>query len=312
MSGSVVADFVAEALHAGVDGDEPRKVRVLLSEDRLVIASDGGRTVIDLDDVFDVVVSKIPEDLGRFLDQSVLVAYADGETRRTALIRGEHDRIDRFALFLHRAILGGTTATVRHPTSEGGRVRDPPVRQVAVVPTRDEVHFRSDDGDVTIALEDVLGVTYDRRSIDGRERPVLSIQYDADGTTTTTDVAHDDANRLNVLARHLRSEYYRAGEILSDIEIDETEKRALVALYAGVPPTNLERVLAVPGDDAGSGPGSGTGQLGQAGNAEGQPVDAEALLTRLVEKELVADPESGALTHDGALVAIHRIEDVAE
>lgn len=311
MSGSVVADFVAEALYAGGDGDEPRKVRVLLSEDQLVIASDDGRTVIDLDDVFDVIVSKIPEDLGSFMDQSVLVAYVDGETRRTALIRGEHDRIDRFALFLHRAILGGTTAELRHPASEGGRVRDPPTRTVTVVPTRDGVRFRSDDVDVTIALDDVLDVGYERRSIDGQERPVLWVKYDAEGTTTTTDVAHDDANRLNVLARHLRSEYYRAGEILTEIEVDETEKRALVALYAGVPPGDLARVLDVP-DDAGSGTGGGAGQQGQVGHPEQPPVDAEAVLAGLVEKELVADADSGALTHDGALVAVHRIEDVAE
>lgn len=310
MSGSVVADFVAEALYAGGDGDEPRKVRVLLSEDRLVIAGDDGRTVIDLDDVFDVIVSKIPEDLGSFLDQSVLVAYVDGETRRTALIRGEHDRIDRFALFLHRAILGGTTAELRHPASEGGRVRDPPTRTVTVVPTREDVRFRSDDADVTIALDDVLDVGFERRSIGGRERPVLSVKYDADGTTTTTDVAHDDANRLNVLARHLRSEYYRAGEILTEIEVDETEKRALVALYAGVPPKDLERVLDVPDDAAGAG-GAG-GQQGQAGRADQPPVDADEVLAGLVEKELVADPDSGVLTHDGALVAVHRIEDVAD
>lgn len=294
MSGSVVADFVAEAIYEGVDGDEPAQVRVLLSEDRLVLAGEGGRTVIDLDAVFDVVVSKIPEDLGSFFDQSVLVAYATDGGKRTALIRGEHDRIDRFSLFLHKAILRGNVAEIKHPAREGGRVRDPTPRRVSVVPTEDALRLRGDDVDVTIALDDVVGITHERRTIDGAERPLLAVRHRREDEVVTTEIYHETPNQLNVIARHLRSEYYRASEILEEIGMSEREHRALVALYAGVAPDALDRVLtAEDGRDA-------------------EPIDVESLLASLVEKELLADPESGSLTHDGALVAIHRIEDVTE
>ncbi|GAB3683809.1 hypothetical protein GCM10028857_11950 [Salinarchaeum chitinilyticum] len=302
MSGSVVADFVAEALYDGAAGDEPLQARVLLSEDQLVLASDSGRTVVDLDDVFDVVVSKIPEDLGSFFDQSVLVAYADGADRRTALIRGEHDRIDRFALFLYKAILRGHPGEIRHPAREGGRVLDTGLESVAVVPKDDSLRFRGQETDLTISLDDVVGVEYRRDGEDGG-RPLLAVTHRDGDAVVTTEIYHDASNRLNVLARILRSEFYRADEVLEDVELGEIEKRALVALYAGVPVESLPRVLAE------SDRAVGADRRASEADPE-QSIDAEAILEKLAGEGLVADVDTGSLSHDGALVAIHRIDDV--
>ncbi len=302
MSGSVVADFVAEAIYDGADSDEPLQARVLLSEDQLVLASDSGRTVIDLDDVFDVVVSKIPEDLGSFFDQSVLVAYSVGDDRRTAVIRGEHDRIDRFALFLYKAILRGHPAEIRHPAREGGRVRETDTEQVSVVPREDSLRFRGEAVDLVISLDDVVGVEYRRRE-GGNGRPLLGVRHRDGDATVTTEIRHDTSSRLNVLARILRSEYYRADEILADVELDDVEKRTLVALYAGVAVDSLPRVLSEPDRAVGADRRAG------ADEAE-ESIDIPAVLTKLADEGLVADADTGALTHDGALVAIHRLDDV--
>ena len=302
MSGSVVADFVAEAIYAGVDGDEPTQARVLLSEEQLVLAGDGGRSVIDLNDVFDVVVSKIPEDLGSFFDQSVLVAYSVGDERRTALIRGEHDRIDRFALFLHKAILRSKPAELRHPAREGGRVLNPAPRSVSVLPAEDAIRFRGEGADLTIALDDVVEIDYQRRSAPAGEQPTLAVRHRDGERIQTTEIVHEDANRLNVLTRHLRSEYYRADDVLDDLDVDETEERALVALYAGVAPDALATVLET--DDRNDDRSAGIGESRQVS------LDTDAMLSALVEKGLVVDADAGTLTHDGALVAIHRISDV--
>lgn len=323
MSESVVADFVAEAVHDGLQDDEAARSRVLLSEDRLVLASADGRTAIDLEDVFDVVVTRIPEELGSFLDQSVLVAYATAEDRRTVQIRGEHDRIDRFATFLYKAVLRGEGAEIRHAVREGGRVLDPPRRPVAVEPTPDAITFRR-DGEVTIDLEDVTEVVYERREVDGEERPVLSVRHVTDGTATTTEVFHASPHRLNVLARHLRTEYYRAEEVLAEIDLSDRETQALVALYGGVDPSAVSRVVAEERRDdlrGGSGLASPSGPVdtgGQGGVGGGADADDDAtdesaaILEALVEKGLVDDADTGRLTHDGALVAVHRIDDVAE
>ncbi|AGN00420.1 hypothetical protein L593_02345 [Salinarchaeum sp. Harcht-Bsk1] len=296
----MVADFVAEAIYAGVEGDEPTQARVLLSEDQLVLAGDGGRTSIDLDDVFDVVVSKIPDDLGSFLDQSVLVAYAADGERRTAVIRGDHERIDRFSLFLHKAILRSEPAELRHPIREGGRVRDPAPQTVAVLPGEDAVRFRSQETDLNVALDDVVEIDY--RQGNGGDRPTLVVRHRDGDDVVTSEIVQDDANRLNVLTRHLRSEYYRADEVLQELDLERVEQRALVALYAGVAPDALGAVLDTDdGDD---------GRSGGLGESSRQPVDPESVLAGLVDRELVTD--DGTLTHDGALVAIHRIDEVED
>lgn len=287
MAESVVADFVARARYDRTPGADALRTRVLLSEQRLVLVSDAGRTAIPLSAVVDVVASGVPEELGGFFDQSVLVAYEDGDHRRTAVVTGDHEPVERFALFLYKAALRGEGARLRHPVSVGGRAFHPTPRPVAVAPSEDGVTFTGEDMEVRIGLGDVVNVEQTRRTIEGRDLPVLAITHHVDGHSETTEVLHENPNHLTLLARHLRTEYEAAAEVLEELDLARPTLETLVALYSGVEPTSLGDVVS--------------------GNA-----DSTALLDALASAGLLADRDHGTLTHQGALVAIHRIDTVEE
>lgn len=283
MSESVVADFVATATTDGSDGLDGERSRILLSERRLVVATDAHRTVVDLDDVADVLVSRVPRDLGDFFDQTILVAYAEEDRRRTVVITGEHERIDRFGRYLYKATLRGPGALVGHPARRGGRIVDAPLRPARVEPTSDAVVFRTDADESRIDLETVTNVTKLSRTVDGQSRPVLSVRHGDEDGVVTTEVTHDSVQTLNVLARYLRLDFFRLEGDLSEISVDETETEALVALYAGGDTETLERVLDRDGDAV-----------------------AE-LLSDLRQKDLVVDGEGPRLTARGRVVVSRRI-----
>jgi len=292
MSESVVADFVASARYDAVQGTQPVRTRILLSEDRLVLVSDAGRTVVPMHSVADVISSGVPAELGGFFDQSVMIAYDTEDGRRTAVVSGDHDPVDQFALYLYKAALRGGTVRIRHPVRVGGRVLDPDWWAVAATPTASGVRFSDGDSVLEFGLDEVVEVTHDRRPIEGRERPVLAVSRHVEGTTETTEIRHDNPNHLTLLARHLRSEYEGAADVLQEADLAEHEIAALVALYGGVEPDALDRVLAAETVTEGA--------------------DAGDVLSTLHTHGLIRDVDSGVVTHEGALVAIHRMTDVAE
>lgn len=286
MSESVVADFVANANSDGSDGPDGERSRVLLSEDRLVVATDDDRTVVDLDEVVDVLVSRVPRDLGDFVDQTVLVAYTEAERRRTVVVTGPHETIDRFARYLYKATLRGSGATVKHPARRGGRIVDAPRRTARVAPESDSLALRCEEGACHVELASVESVTKCTRSVDGRSRPVLSVCHGDATRTLATEIAHESVQTLNVLARFLRLELFRLESDLADVAIDETEAEALAVIYAGGDPGALERVLDTDADAV------------------------EALLAGLEQKGLVVDAGDPTLTNRGRVSVAQRIDRV--
>lgn len=276
MSESVVADFVAHAAHGGAAGPDRVQSRVLLSEDRLVAASDDHRTAVDLDDVADVLVSRIPDDLRGFFDQSVLVVYEEGGGRRTLLVSGDHERIDRFSRYLYKAILGGIRARVKHPARTGGRVVEGPFQRTTVAPRSEAVSFRAEDAEWRIPLGAVTDVERLDRTVDGESRSVLSVRHvDDHGRTTTTQIAPEPTHGLPVLGRYLRLDHFGREVALSDVSIDDGAVAALVARYAGVDTRALPELL------------------------DTDPEDLDGVLADLQERGLLAEGDDPEITDDG-------------
>ncbi|EMA68360.1 CheF family chemotaxis protein, partial [Halorubrum distributum] len=113
MEESVVADFVGRVHAASFGTDEPVTGRVLLSQRRLVLATDDGKETVPLSRVFDVVVGSVPGDLRSFFNDSVTVAYEQDGSRRAALVEGEPEDMDKFVRLLFKALLRNVTVTVR-------------------------------------------------------------------------------------------------------------------------------------------------------------------------------------------------------
>lgn len=286
MSESVIADFRAEAIYADTYRMDPEPCRVILSQKRLVVVSDEQRRQIPLGDVFEVIVSKIPPDLSEFFSQTVLVGYISNQNRRTVLIKGDHERIDQFAMFLYKATLQGRTATVKHPARVGGRLTDEQYRDAEIQLYEDSVRFSGQNIDFTINLSAIVDISYIDREIEGDSQPVLSVQHMSDSQSVTTEISHTSVRKLNILARYLRLRYFQLENELERIDVDNQETEVLIALYSGGKLDQLQELLDI------------------------NDQQVEELLAQMEEKGLLSGTDNPKLTSWGQLIVADRIDDI--
>lgn len=283
MSKSVLADFTAQATHADTEQSAP--CRVVLSRTQLVVVTQQHRRQIELTQIFDIVVSRIPAELAEFFDQSVLVGYVTGPRRQTVLIEGDHEQIDKFGMFLYKAVLHQTEVQVKHPARLGGRVVDSQAEPAQVSLTPHAVTFERESEPFSIELSMITNIEYVTRTVEETPTPIVSVRHMSDGQAVTTEISHDSERRLNVLTRYLRLRYFRLEEEVQTLELTDQEAAGLVALYSGGEPERIDSMLELD-----------------------EPT-AEALLQQLVEKKLIEDL-GGELTDRGRMVVSNRIDEI--
>src|SRR6056297_3970378 len=122
MSEKVIADFVARFSLDTFDSPEPVKGRIVLSQKRLVLATTDSKTTVPLTDIFDINVGHVPGDLESFFQDTITIAYRDGDSRRVAVVEAGTEEVSRFKTVLFKAELNGSRAQVKHPARVGGRV----------------------------------------------------------------------------------------------------------------------------------------------------------------------------------------------
>lgn len=285
MSESVLADFTARAIYTDTFQAESEPCRVILNREQLAVVSQGQHRQIPLSSIFDVIVSRVPSELDEFFDQSVLIGYTKQEQQRTVLVEGDHEHIDRFAMFLYKATLQGTHVRVKHPARKGGRLVDSPVQSADIALMPQAVTFKRESDSFSIDLSMVTNIEYAKRTFEETTKPVLSVRHMADQQALTTEIAHDSERKLNILARYLRLRYFRLEEELRELEITDREAAGLVALYSGGSPEAIGTMLEV------------------------EPETVEPLLEGLVEKQLIEDTD-GELTDRGRMVVSDRIDEI--
>lgn len=292
MSGDekVVADFTgryAKNPKSNI-GEEPDSGRIVMSKKRLVVAGNGERITIPLSTVVDVVVGNVPQHLRDLFEAAVTIGYtSDDSPVETVLIEGNTETIERFRNVLFKTLLNGTKAEVQHPARVGGRVTDTEVRKAKLAVSADRVRFKTASGTFEIHIRDVVGFERTERAPDGTARPTLLVRHADEGEMKTTLVAPLSTRRLNLLGRFLRIEYGALLEEVADIELNEPEKRLLVAVYATGGDIDFANVL------------------------DGDAARATNVLNTLRDKGLLEDGPNGvSLTAQGRVVVNQRIEDV--
>jgi helix-turn-helix protein len=232
MSESVVADFVGRFHTPDVDGGEPVRGRVVLSQRRLVLVAGGGKTTVPLSAVFDVVVGTVPPNLQAFFKDTVTVAYRDGAGKQLAVVEAEAETMARFRTVLFKALLRDVTVTVRNPARVGGRVTDVEPEQARIKLAEGSLRFVGCSNPFEVDLSAVTHVERDRRSMGGTRRQVISFRHMPDGRAITSDVAIEDGGKQNIFGRYIRLEYASVVESLEDVEPTDEELEALVTLYS--------------------------------------------------------------------------------
>lgn len=287
MEESVVADFTGRLYAPEVDAEDPVRGRVLLSQRRLVLATGDARTTIPLSTVFDVVVGTVPGDLRSFFSDSVTVAYDDGGSRRTALIEGGPNDMDRFVPVLFKALLRGVTVTVRHPATVGGRVTDASDRKATVSLSSGSIEFIGRGESVSVTLATVIDYERTTRTIGGRSHPALVFQHVPDTRTVSSIVTVPSERTLNVLGRYIRLEYQDAMKEVEELDPTEDELEVLVSIYSA----------------------GGEASIGDV--VTGDATRTSMVLQSLLESGLVADGDSGTtLTRTGKMVVTRYLESV--
>lgn len=287
MPESTIADFVARFLVDSGVQPRPTQGRVVLSQKRLVFVSSEDRTTIPLRDVFDVVVGHVPVGIDEFFDDTVAIAYERGAERLTAVLEADGETITRFRTVLFKALLRGATVRVKYPAQVGGRWTDATADAASLDLGKRSVTFRGIDPPLSI---DLSGVTYyekTERTVDGRLRPALEVQFTEAGRTITSEIVMSSPRRMNLLGRYLRLEYTDLVEEIRDVELSEAEMELLTAVYSGAGEGGLSNVI---GMDSGG---------------------VTMLLNGLEEKRLVTSTRDGTqLTSLGRLAVSDRVERV--
>lgn len=284
MSESVVADFLARFHTPDVPGGEPTTGRVLLSQQRLVLAAEFGKTTIPLSAVFDVSVGEVPPELSEFFSDTVTVAYSRDDARRVAVVEG--DDVDRFTTVLFKVLVQDTTVTCRHPVRRGGRVTDADPAPATVRLEPGAVEFAGPAG-FRVDLETVTEFRKENRELAGQQRPVLRFRHMPNGESLTSLVGVDSGRDLNVLGRYIRLEYEEVMAEVRDLDPTAEEMEALVSLYSA-------------GDAV---------HLGELVNVEASQLTM--ILNSLSQAGLVVDADDATkLTPKGRVVVSQRLEQV--
>ncbi|WP_336001748.1 CheF family chemotaxis protein [Halorientalis halophila] len=287
MSESVIADFVGKFNASASDRGQPATGRILLSQKRLVLAGEGGKTTIPLSDIFDVAVGHVPPDLGDFFDSTVTIAFRRGDRRHVAAVEADDGKIGKFSTVLFKALLNGTRTTVKHPARVGGRVTDETFHPAKLYLEPKTVRFKGPDSTFAVDLSTVTDFERGRRDVNGTKQEVLSVRHMQDGQAMTSLAALDSAREMSILGRYLRLEYSDIVADLADISLSEQETELLVAVYSTGPGVSLANVVDV------------------------EPSQLEMLLADMREKELIEDgDETTTLTAKGRIVVSDKLEAV--
>ena len=287
MEESVVADFVGRVHTADIGSDKPVTGRVLLSQRRLVLATDDDKTTVPLSAVFDVSVGTVPGDLRSFFSDSVTLAYERRGDRRTALVEGEPEDMERFIRLLFKALLRGVTVTVRHPAKVGGRVTDASDHTASVTLSPGAIGFVDCPDPFEVDLSAVIDYERTDRTLAGTQRPALVFRHVVDSRTVTSIATVPNGRTLNVLGRYIKLEYEEVMEELESFDPTEEQLEILVSIYSAGGEANIADVV--------------TGDVAQT----------SMVLDQLREEELVVDGESGAaLTRKGQMIVTTYLESV--
>ena len=288
---SVLADFAGNVSVDSREWDPFVEGRIILGEDRLVLAADeDDKLTVPLSAVFDITVGSLPTAFDPMPGTPVVVAFEADGRRQAAAVSGEEATIEKFVTVLFKAILNGTSVTLKHPAKVGGRVMDTDFRGSLLNLQSGGVVFDTEEGPLEIPLDGIIDFGRETRAVDGTERPVLVVSHVDGGEALTTVAAVDSARKLSILGRYLRRTYDRIRESISQLTLSEAETETLTTLYsAGDVGLSLSSVL------------------------DSDPSRVKKLLHALHSKGLIESEDGGpVLTAKGQIVVTQYLERVNE
>ncbi|ELZ71656.1 chemotaxis protein CheF1 [Haloferax sp. Atlit-10N] len=215
--------------------------RILLSNRRLILAGTGGKRTIQL--------SKIQEFGGRYdVNQRIATVsdYFSVHIPSGVVLLAPVD-YDEFETDFFGALLNTEQFLARHPAVAGGVVQNTEWEKSRLKVEDEAVSMATVGGKfVEVRLDDIGDVKTGERTIVDKHRSVIEVEHsDDEGTSLQTYISGSD-RAVSFLYTLLRE-----GEELSEtsIELSETDKQVLTALYSGVSPFDIPSFLGLDVDE---------------------------------------------------------------
>lgn len=206
-----IADLTARVWDSYA-GTELEPGRVVMSERRIVLATEESRTTIPLSTVFDVAPGQAPAHLGVDSGSVLSIGHYLEETRHTATFEADESVIDRLATTLFRLLLGGTDVIVTNPSLVDGVPQDESPSNATLDVSPGRIQFTRNGDTASIPTDRITG--FGRTKTDnGGDLPItVRLAHQRRDLTVETDVTFGSQRTANVFGRYLREKSDGRGE----------------------------------------------------------------------------------------------------
>jgi helix-turn-helix protein len=243
-----IADGSGKFLQAVKDGRRLKDAewsngRILLSNKRIVLAGNDGKRNLPLSEVeslsgrYDVnqTVAEVSDYVSLRMSNESVVLVSLGENTES------------FEAKLYGALLDQTELMVKHPAVKGGVVTDEEFERARIKVDEEELSVAMSTGSfVKVELDDVGSAEAASLEVKGEQKPVLKVEHTVDQDTSVQTYFATDSHTASILESLLSKE---ARKSQGSVDLTETEKRVLMALYSGVSSFEIPDFLGMDVDE---------------------------------------------------------------
>jgi helix-turn-helix protein len=149
---------------------------------------------------------------------------------------------EAFETDLYRAALDGEIILAQHPAVEGGVIQNAEWTKARMKVTDEVLNLALADGQaVPIERADIGGLSFDEKAVSGEERTIIEVEHTMDGISVETHLAGGNFHAA-VLQVMLEESAQRNR---ADLDLSNTERRVIMALYSGVSPFDVPSFVGV-------------------------------------------------------------------
>jgi helix-turn-helix protein len=242
-----IADGAGKFLQAVKDGRRMKDAawtngRILLSNKRIVLAGNDGKRNLPLAEVASLS--------GRYDVNQTVAQVSDYVSiqmnNESVLLLSMGENTENFESKLYGALLDQTEMLVKHPAVKGGVVQDESFERARIKVDEDQLSVAMSNGSfVSVELDDVGSAEAASLEVNGEKSPVLKVEHTVEDTSVQTYFS-SDSHTCSILESLLSKE---ARKSQGSVELSETEKRVLMALYSGVSSFEIPDFLGMDVDD---------------------------------------------------------------
>ncbi len=242
-----IADGAGKFLQAVKEGRRMKDAewtngRILLSNKRIVLAGNDGKRSLPLSEVsslsgrYDVnqTVAQVSDYVSLQMSSESVVLVSMGENT------------EQFETKLYGALLDQTELLVKHPAVKGGVVQDESFERARIKVDDEQLSVALQSGSfVSVDLDDVGSAEAASLDVQGEQSPVLKVEHTVEDTSVQTYFS-SDSHTCSILESLLTKE---AQKSQGSVDLSETEKRVLMALYSGVSSFEIPDFLGMDVDE---------------------------------------------------------------